>query len=75
MSKYGPRVFVSDDVNTKNHWLVGTVWNAEGSRGTYNIEMTAKGFTCDCPAFKKCKHIKAVENALCCNLEVDKSTQ
>jgi uncharacterized Zn finger protein len=37
------------------------VWNAEGSKGTYNIEMLDKGFTCDCPAFKKCKHIKAVE--------------
>lgn len=62
MSKYGPRVFASDVVNTKKHWAVGVVWQAQGSQGTYNIEMVDKGFTCDCPAFKKCKHIKAVED-------------
>jgi|TARA_B100001094_G_C17555522_1_gene495809 hypothetical protein len=61
MSKYGPKVYASDIINTKKHWAIGTVWNAEGSKGTYNIEMLDKGFTCDCPAFKKCKHIKAVE--------------
>jgi len=61
MSKYGPKVYASDIIDTKKHWAVGTVWNAEGSKGTYNIEMLDKGFTCDCPAFKKCKHIKAVE--------------
>ena len=63
MAKYGPRVFASDIVNTKKHWAVGTVWTAEGSKGTYHIEMKDNGFTCDCPAFKKCKHIKAVEEA------------
>jgi len=62
MSKYGPRIYPSDIVSTKSHWAVGTVWNAEGSKGTYNIEMLDKGFTCNCPAFKKCKHIKAVED-------------
>ena len=61
MSKYGPRVYPSEVINTKDHWAVGTVWQAEGSRGTSDIEMTVKGFTCNCPAFKKCKHIKAVE--------------
>ena len=61
MSKYGPRIYPSDIISTKSHWAIGTVWNAEGSKGTYNIEMLDKGFTCDCPAFKKCKHIKAVE--------------
>jgi hypothetical protein len=61
MSKYGPKVYASDIIDTKKHWAIGTVWNAEGSKGTYNIEMLDKGFTCDCPAFKKCKHIKAVE--------------
>lgn len=65
MTKYGPRVYESDVVNTKGHWAVGTVWYAEGSRGTYKIEMTDRGFTCDCPAFKKCKHIKAVEENFC----------
>jgi len=61
MSKYGPRVYASEIVNTKKHWAVGTVWTAEGSKGIYHIEMKDNGFTCDCPAFKKCKHIKAVE--------------
>ena len=61
MSKYGPRVYASDVVNTKNHWAVGTVWHVEGSKGLYTIEMKDAGFTCDCPAFKKCKHIKSVE--------------
>ena len=63
MAKYGPRVYPSDLIDTKGHWAVGTVWNTEGSKGTYNIEMHSKGFTCDCPAFRKCKHIKAVEEA------------
>ena len=66
MSKYGPRIYPSDIIDTKKHWAVGTVWNAEGSKGTYNIEMLDKGFTCDCPAFKKCKHIKAVEEKFEC---------
>ena len=61
MSKYGPRIYPSDIIDTKKHWAVGTVWNAKGSKGMYNIEMLDKGFTGDCPAFKKCKHIKAVE--------------
>lgn len=61
MSKYGPRVWPSEIVNTKNHWAVGTVWNVEGSKGTYDIEMKSNGFTCNCPAFRKCKHIKTVE--------------
>ena len=53
MSKYGPRVYASETIKTKNHWAVGTIWQTEGSRGVYNNEMTEKGFTCDCPAFKK----------------------
>jgi len=61
MSKYSPRIYASDIINTKNHWAVGVVWNREGSKGVYSIEMQDKGFTCDCPAFKKCKHIKSVE--------------
>lgn len=62
MSKYGPKVYASEVVATKGHWAVGTVWNAVGSKGdTYNIELLDKGFSCNCPAYKKCKHIKAVE--------------
>ena len=61
MSKYGPRVYASETIKTKNHWAVGVIWQTQGSRGVYNTEMTDKGFTCDCPAYKKCKHIKAIE--------------
>ena len=53
--------FPSDTIKTKNHFAVGTVWHTEGSRGIYNTEMHDKGFTCDCPAYKKCKHIKTIE--------------
>ena len=63
MSKYGPKVYASDVIKTKGHWAVGTIWNTEGSKGTYNIARLEKGFSCDCPAFKKCKHIKAIEQA------------
>ena len=66
MSKYGPRIYPSDIIDTKKHWAVGTVCNAEGSKGVYNIEMLDNGFSCDCPAFKKCKHIKAVEEKFEC---------
>ncbi len=61
MAKFGPKVYASDIINTKKHWAVGTIWNTEGSKGIYHIEMKDNGFSCDCPAFKKCKHIKAVE--------------
>jgi hypothetical protein len=62
MSKYGLKVYPSEIINTKNHWAVGTVWSAVGSKGTeYKIEMQNAGFSCDCPAFKKCKHIKQIE--------------
>ena len=62
MAQYGPKVYASDIVNTKNHWAIGMIWTATGSKGnTYSIEMQNKGFSCDCPAFKKCKHIKEVE--------------
>ena len=40
MSKYGPRVYTSDLINTKNHWAVGVIWNREGSKGVYKIERT-----------------------------------
>jgi len=52
----------SDIVNTKNHWAVGIQWPMVGSRGDkYTVEMTDYGFSCDCIAFVKCKHIKEVE--------------
>jgi len=63
MSKFGPKVYASDTINTKGNFLVGTVWNVLASNGksSYNIEMKENGFTCSCPAFRKCKHIREVE--------------
>lgn len=59
---WGPKIYESEFINTKGHWAVGMVWTTIGSRGDeYEIEMQDKGFTCSCPAFRKCKHIKAIE--------------
>lgn len=67
MSKYGPKVFKSDVINTKGHWALDTVWNMLASNGksSYNITMKENGFTCSCPAFRKCKHIREVEEKFC----------
>ena len=52
----------SETINTKGHWAVGIQWPIIGSKGNeYTVEMTDKGFDCSCPAYKKCKHIKQVE--------------
>ena len=54
-----------DKINFKNHPFVGIVWPVIGSKGDeYSVEMTNRGFNCDCPAYVKCKHIKAVEAGL-----------
>ena len=58
-NKYPPKVYPSDVVNTKNHWAINTEWNIEGK--DYIVTMHEKGFSCTCPAFKKCKHIKQIE--------------
>lgn len=59
------RVFPSSLINTKHHWMVGIQWSVEGSKGNeYTIEMMEDGFVCDCPAFRKCKHIDAVEQRI-----------
>ena len=56
----------SDVINTKEHWAVGTQWPVAGSKDNmYTVEMSDRGFNCDCPAFKKCKHIKSVEEGFC----------
>ena len=58
--------FPSEQINTENHPFVGIVWPVIGSKGDeYSVEMTDRGFTCDCPAYVKCKHIKGVEEKLC----------
>lgn len=56
----------SELINTKNHWAVGIQWPVTGSKGdAYTVEMTPYGFDCTCPAYRKCKHIKTVEERFC----------
>jgi uncharacterized Zn finger protein len=56
----------SDEINTKGHFAVGFVWSVAGSKNNlYNVVMADRGFSCTCPAFKKCKHIKSVEDGFC----------
>jgi len=64
MAKYGPKIYPSEEINTRGHWAQDFIWTALGSKGdTYEIKMVDGGFTCSCPAFRKCKHIKSVEEA------------
>jgi hypothetical protein len=52
----------SEIVNTKGHWAVGIKWPVIGSKGDkYLVEMFDSGFDCNCIAYRKCKHIKSVE--------------
>ena len=52
----------NDQINFKNHRFVGVEWPVTGSKGDqYTVVMHDKGFSCDCPAYVKCKHIKAIE--------------
>jgi len=48
----------------KGHWLVGTVWPMDGSKGKqYSVELHEQGFECECTGFAYhgyCKHSKAV---------------
>ena len=54
--------FASEVINTKNHWAVGTKWPVTGSKGDqYTVTMTDYGFECNCVAYRKCKHIKGIE--------------
>lgn len=59
------RAFASSLINTKRHHMVGIQWAVDGSKGNkYTVEMMEDGFVCDCPAFKKCKHIDAIEQKI-----------
>ena len=62
------RYYKPKEINTKKHFLVGTVWPIEGSKNnTYSIEMHEKGFTCNCLGFTyngKCKHTSQVVTEL-----------
>ena len=52
----------SEQINTKGHWAVGVQCPVVDSKGDiYTVEMTDYGFDCNCPAYRKCKHIKSVE--------------
>ena len=65
MSKY-QKFFRSEVINTNGHWAVGVEWTVAGSKNNmYNVEMSDRGFSCNCPAFKKCKHITAIEERFC----------
>jgi hypothetical protein len=62
----------AEDINTMNHPWVGVIWPIKGSKdNTYSVEMTNHGFSCDCIAYAKCKHIKEVESKF---EDVDTST-
>ena len=52
----------SEIVNTQGHWAVGVEWPVIGSKGDkYYVTMREYGFECDCIAYRKCKHIRSVE--------------
>ena len=63
----------TENMNTKGHWAVGVKWPVIGSKGDeYTYEITDYGWSCDCPARVKCKHIKATESAFLGEEKVDK---
>lgn len=49
-----------DFITNENHPFVGVTWHVPGSKGnSYEVDMTANGFTCTCQGFgfrSKCKH-------------------
>ena len=55
----------SNEINTKGHPFKGVVWPVTGSRGNeYRVTLYDSGFDCSCIAFRKCKHIREVENKI-----------
>ena len=55
----------SEIINTYKHPFVGIRWPVTGSKGDqYTVTMRDSGFDCDCIAFRKCKHIKQVEERI-----------
>ena len=68
------RYYKSEEINTKNHFLVNTIWPVAGSKkgDEYRIEMHDKGFTCECKGFmynSKCRHTKASSSIKFCVYE------
>lgn len=63
------RIQSFDDINFKNHHLVGLVWPVVSSSTgeSYKVTMTEQGFSCNCIAGSmrgKCKHAKQVHDIL-----------
>jgi len=56
---------ISEVMETRGHHLVGVQWPVIGSKGDeYTVTMYDRGWECTCPAWRKCKHIKGVEQGL-----------
>ena len=52
-------------IDTKGHWAVGVSWPVTGSKGNkYTVTMLDGGWDCSCPAYRKCKHIRSVQEKL-----------
>jgi uncharacterized Zn finger protein len=57
--------YTSEVMETRGHHLVGVQWPVIGSKGDeYIVTMYDRGWECTCPAWRKCKHIKGVEQGL-----------
>jgi len=55
----------SEVMDTRGHHLDGVQWPVVGSKGDeYTVTMYDRGWECTCPAWRKCKHIKGVEQGL-----------
>ncbi len=55
----------SEEINTRQHPFVGVRWPVTGSKGDeYRVTMYDSGFDCTCIAFRKCKHIREVEDKI-----------
>jgi hypothetical protein len=69
MSKYGPRVYKPAlGTNYTDHPNLGAEWHFKGKKDAiYTVEMTPKGFTCDCPGMVfrgKCRHTVDIADCL-----------
>lgn len=63
------RALKFDDMNFEGHHLVGFQWPIISQRTgeRYTVELTDKGFTCNCVGFNrhgKCKHATSVHDVL-----------
>lgn len=63
------RIQKFDNINFKDHHLVGLAWPVESSRTgeVYKVTMTDYGFSCNCTAGSirgKCKHAKQIADQL-----------